>query len=181
MPKWIICAFKNVTMRFRRFFGVRIAGSISDQERDTCERYGEQAISTMLAGGFNPSTTDLQALYETEETRKHARDWLTETADLCEYKDRWVSGRDLFLELVVIALIGWEIWLSYAADRQQAQNFNAQQTVLQNLQTSSKATAETLTSLKTTTEAMNTSVQRNAAAAEANAATSAQTLHMSER
>ena len=95
--------------------------------------------------------------------------------------DSWVSTRDLILEIIVILLIGGEIYLGIRQERQQTQNFNAQQQVLQNPQTSSKATADTLTSLKTTTEAMNQSVQRSAAATEANAATSAQTLHMSER
>ena len=95
--------------------------------------------------------------------------------------DSWVSTRDLILELVVIALIGGEIYMGVRQERQQMQNFNAQQAVLQNLQTSSQATAEKLTSLNTTTEAMNTSVQRSTVATEANAATSAQTLRMSER
>jgi cytoskeletal protein RodZ len=95
--------------------------------------------------------------------------------------DSWVSTRDLILELVVIGLIGGEIYMGVRQEHQQTQNFNAQQQVLQNLQTSSQATADTLTSLKTTTEAMNQSVQRSAAATEANAATSAQTLRMSER
>jgi hypothetical protein len=95
--------------------------------------------------------------------------------------DSWVSTRDLILELVVIALIGGEIYMGVRQERQQTQNFNAQQVVLQNMQTSSRATADTLTSLKTITEVMNTSVQRSAAATEANAATAAQTLRMSER
>jgi hypothetical protein len=95
--------------------------------------------------------------------------------------DSWVSTRDLILEIIVILLIGGEIYMGVRQERQQKQNFDAQQQVLQNLQTSSKATADKLTSLNATTETMNASVQRSAAATEANAATSAQTLHMSER
>jgi hypothetical protein len=95
--------------------------------------------------------------------------------------DSWVSTRDLILEIVVILLIGGEIYMSVRQERQQTQNFKDQQAVLQNLQTSSQATANTLTSLKTTTEAMNQSVQRSATATEANAATTAQSLRMSER
>ena len=128
-----------------------------------------------------PDTKDLQGLYQTEETKQHARDWLTEAADVREFKDRWVSGRDLVLEIVVIALIGWEIHMGYRQETQQSKNFADQQRVLTNLGDSSKATADILTSLKATTEAMNESVKRSAAATEANAATSAQTLHMSER
>jgi hypothetical protein len=181
MWKWITPVYKSIRTRFRRFFGVRIADSISEQERDTCDRYGEQTISTMLAGGFTPITIDLQRIYQTEETRKRARDWLTETADVREFKDRWVSGRDLFLEIVVIALIGWEIGLGYQQEKMQSKNFNDQQKVLTSLWQSAKATADILASLKSTTEIMNEAVKRGTAATEANAATSAQTLHMSER
>ena len=34
--------------------------------------------------------------------------------------DSWISLRDLLLELVIIALIGWEIYLGYQGGKQQA-------------------------------------------------------------
>ena len=96
----------------------------------------------MLAGGFNQSTNDLRALYQTEQTRQHARDWLTERSDYQWRHDRWIESRDLFLEIVIILLIGWEIRLSYQQEKQQAANFVEQQKVLTNMLTSSQTTAE---------------------------------------
>jgi hypothetical protein len=37
--------------------------------------------------------------------------------ELDRRSDSWVSLRDLILEIVVIALIGWEIHMSYRAER----------------------------------------------------------------
>ncbi len=135
----------------------------------------------MLAGGLTPSTEDLKNLYQTEQSRRCARDWLTESADVREFRDRWVSGRDLFLEIVVIGLIGWEIHMGYRQERQQSYDFSEQQKVQTNLARSSDATAKTLTALQTTTETMSKNVERNAKAAEQSSATAAKTLHISER
>ncbi len=99
----------NWISRLLKSFKIRRAKDISATERDTCERYGEHVIGTMLAGGFSPKPADLLGLYHTEETRQHARDWLTERADYRERRDRWISGRDFVLEIVIIVLIGWEI------------------------------------------------------------------------
>lgn len=93
----------------------------------------------------------------------------------------WVSTRDLVLEVIVIGLIGWEISLSYRADKQQSQNFKDQQAVLTAMQKSTKDTADQLALLKRTTEQMSTSVERNAKAAEASSATAAKSLVISER
>jgi hypothetical protein len=75
-------------------------------------------------------------------------------------RDSWVSIRDLVLEIVVIALIGWEIWMGYRAERLQTQNFDKEQQVFTNLQASSAATAKTLESERQTMEAMKVSLQR---------------------
>jgi hypothetical protein len=173
--------FKNIRNKFRRLFGVRVADSVPTEIRDICDRYGEQVISTMLAGGFQPGAHELRRIFYQEDTRDHARDWLTEASDVREYKERWVSGRDLILEIVVIALIGWEIHIGYKQESQQAKNFSDQQTVLTNLQTSSQATATTLTALKNTTEIMSKNVERNAQAAESSSETAAKSLVVSER
>jgi hypothetical protein len=103
---------------------------------------------------------------------------------LRQLEHRWdsrVSIRDLILEIIVILLIGGEIYMSIRQEGQQRTNFNDQQTVLKNMLTSSQKTAETLTALKSTTEVMNQAVGRNAAASEQSAETASRTLHMSER
>ena len=103
--------------------------------------------------------------------------------ELDRKRDYWslVSTRDLLLEVIVIALIGWEIWLSIGADRQQAENFGKQQAVLTAMQQSTKDTANQLALLKSTTEEMNRGVERNAKAAEASSKTAAKSLVVSER
>ena len=90
-------------------FGVRFM-YVPDSVRETCDRYGEQVIGAMLAGGFNPPTADLQFVYQSEIRRQDARDWLTERNSIREYRERWIPLRDLILELAVILLIGWEIY-----------------------------------------------------------------------
>jgi hypothetical protein len=77
-----------------KLFGVRFMDHVPGSVRETCERYGEQVIGTMLAGGFNPSTKDLQALYLSDETRLQTRDWLTERTDIQDYRERWILLRD---------------------------------------------------------------------------------------
>jgi hypothetical protein len=61
------------------------------------------------------------------------------------------AGPDL--ELLVIALIGWEIQMSYRGERLESQNFEKEQAVFANLQASSAATAGTLIALSRNVEA----------------------------
>jgi hypothetical protein len=112
MRKWIESALALVRDRLRGFPSIRRAIAITVNERDTCERYGEHVIGTMLAGGLTPKPSDLAALYQTDESREHARDWLTERADYREKWERWKSFKNDVLEIAVIALIGIEIALS---------------------------------------------------------------------
>jgi hypothetical protein len=98
------------------------------------------------------------------------------------------------LEIVVVLLIGWEIYLGCQQERLQSRNFKEQQQVLTNLQNTSAATAKTLTSLQGATESMNTILQmqldaakksafqaeRSAKAGEASASTASQAMHVSE-
>lgn len=156
--------------------------TISDSERDYFERYGETVIARMASTGFSGEVL-------------HARDWLTERADSRERREQWISTRDLILEIVVIGLIGWEIRMSYRQERLQSQDFQKQQQVLTNLQSSSAATASTLTALQRTAELTNTTLQaqldavrkseaqaeRSAKAGETSASTASQALHISER
>jgi hypothetical protein len=75
-------------------------------------------------------------------------------------RDSWVSIRDLVLELFVIGLIGWEIWLGYAQEKQQKQNFTDQQKVLGNMLDSSKDAARTMSLLQSTTQKMSDALQQ---------------------
>jgi hypothetical protein len=91
----------------------------------------------------------------------------------------WIATRDLVLEIVVILLIGGEIWFGNKAATDQGALMKGQTAVLQKLDTSTSATAtameglsditkamsdttaasgKTLLSLKTTTETMNKAV-----------------------
>ncbi|HXN52761.1 MAG TPA: hypothetical protein VN943_12570 [Candidatus Acidoferrum sp.] len=155
--------------------------NVSESVIETCDRYGEQVIGIMLAGGFNPSTNDLQTINASAISRQDARDWLTERNSLQEYRERWVPLRDFILEIVVVGLIGWEIVLGIRQEKHQGENFDQQQKVLTSMQESSESTAKTLTALQNTTETMNKSVERNAAAAEATSTTAAKSLVLSER
>jgi hypothetical protein len=78
-------------------------------------------------------------------------------------RDSWVSTRDLILELLVIALIGWEIQMGYRGERLELQNFEKEQAVFANLQASSAATAGTLIALQETSKQMNEAVQKELA------------------
>jgi hypothetical protein len=165
-----------------KLFGVRfVNANVSQSVIDTCDRYGEQVIGTMLAGGFNPSTSDLQAVYVSEISRQDSRDWLTECNSVREYRERWIPLRDFILEIVVILLIGWEIALGVYQEKDQDRNFDEQQKILAKMQQNAAATAQTLTTLENTTETMSRSVERNAAAAEATSTTAAKSLVLSER
>jgi hypothetical protein len=71
----------------------------------------------------------------------------------------WISIRDLILEIFVIALIGWEIHMGYRQESQQAKDFDKQQIVLKNMETSSEETAKLLQSLDHSMESTKNAVQ----------------------
>jgi hypothetical protein len=80
-----------------------------------------------------------------------------------ELEHRWdsrISIRDFILEIIVIALIGGEIWMSVRQEKQQSANFKEQQAVLTSMLTSSQTTATTLASLQSTTQTMSSAVQK---------------------
>jgi hypothetical protein len=159
--------------------------------KEICERYGEDVIGMMLASGLNPRAQDLRAIYATDETIAHATAWHTERSRSRQRRERITFS----LEIAVVLLILGEILLGLWQGHLQSRNFNEQQQVLTNLQTSSAATAKTLTSLQSATESMNAILQmqldaakksavqaeRSANAGEASASTSSQALHVSER
>jgi hypothetical protein len=79
--------------------------NIPDADRDLFERYGEQVIGMVLAGGFSPSAADLQRLYTEAAIKAHARDWLTERADTLERREQRLE----ILEWAIVALIVLEL------------------------------------------------------------------------
>ena len=81
------------------------------------------------------------------------------TRELERRDDAFVAKRDLWLEIVVIGLITMELLLGLYQERQLAKDAEQQQRVLTNLEASSKATAGTLGSSKSTTEKMNEGIQ----------------------
>ena len=74
---------------------------IPKAERDTFERFGENVIGAVLAGGLNPRAEDLQLLYRDFAVRLHARDWLTERSDLRERREALV----FWVEVAVLVFV----------------------------------------------------------------------------
>jgi len=196
MPNWILRFIKfvrDLQSRVSRKWSVRTTrkAGVPPNLREICERYGEDVIGLTLASGHTPRAKELQTIYATDESVEHARTWLSECA-----KSRQLRERITFsLEIVVVLLILGEILLSLWDGHLQSQNFDKQEQVLTNLQNSSAATAETLTSLQSATESMNTILQmqldaarksevqaeRSAKAGEASASTASEGLHISQR
>src|SRR5437879_2756531 len=115
-------ATKNWFKRYLKRFRVRSAENILEAQRAIFERYGEQVIAAMLAGGLKPSTKDLVAVYEDDVAKEHAAGWLTECSDYKDRHDAWIELRDLLLELAIVLLILWEIKLSVQQEKDQVAN-----------------------------------------------------------
>jgi hypothetical protein len=79
--------------------------------------------------------------------------------ELDRRNDSWVSVRDFILEIIVIALIGWEIHMSYRAEHLQSSNAKEEGQILTHLADSSRATSDILTALSKTTDIMANAVQ----------------------
>jgi hypothetical protein len=69
----------------------------------------------------------------------------------------------LVLEIVVIALIGWEIFVGYHQEHQQNKAFEKQQLIWSNMERSSEATASALLATQETMKMMNWSLQKQLA------------------
>jgi len=152
--------------------------NISNEEREVFERYGEAVIAMQVSGSFDQNV-------------EHAREWLSERTRSRQRRETFT----LSLEIAVVLLILGEILLAFWQEHLQSRNFKEQQQILTNLQTSSAATAKSLTSLQSATESMNATLQmqldalkkseaqaeRSAKAGEANASVAALSLHISER
>jgi hypothetical protein len=105
------------------------------KRRDLKARANECLAKYEDAGGLDKPYLLLEAqLYMQELDRRH---------------DSWISYRDLILEVVVILLIGWEIWFG-----------SKQDDVLTRLQESTAATTTALMSVQSTSAAMNDAVQQ---------------------
>jgi len=80
---------------------------IPPTKRDIFERYGVQVIGFVLAGGFTPAAKDLQPLYREDNIKTHARDWLTERADLQERHETltfWLEAGVLFFVILGVII-----------------------------------------------------------------------------
>jgi hypothetical protein len=128
--------------------GVRFMDTVPKDVRETCDRYGPQVIGTMLAGGLTPASEDLQEIYQTRESRNHARDWLTETTDIQDYRERWIPLRDLLLEIAVIVLIAIEIFFSVYFGIVGLREGQSQEKILSALQQSTETTSTSMSSVK---------------------------------
>lgn len=151
---------------------------ISNTERDLFERSGETVISMQVSGSFTGDPD-------------HGKAWLTERADYHERRESITRSVEIAVALLILGEILLALWQGHL----QSINFKEQQEVLTNLQTSSAATAKTLTSLQSAIESTNAILQmqldasrksevqaeRSAKAAEASASVAALSLHTSER
>jgi len=108
----------------------------------------------MIAGGFVPDWADLKAIYQTEETRQHARDWLSERADYRDAWDSWKSARDLILEIAVILLILAEIVLSAIFGIIAIREGRDQAKVLTHMDQSTVATASAMTAASSSLQSL---------------------------
>ena len=107
---------------------------------------------------YAPDATPIDRLAVLQEAQFYMR-------ELENRRDSRTSLRDLILEIVVIMLIGGEIILGYYHGRNEATASALEYQVLTNLQTSSSATASTLTELQATSKQMNEAVQNELAVA----------------
>jgi hypothetical protein len=74
--------------------------------------------------------------------------------------DSWISFRDLFLEVVVVGLIGWEIWLGYKEMRTQATEFSQESQILSNMENNSATTSQNLITASNILTTMSGNLQR---------------------
>jgi len=102
---------------------------------------------------YAPEATPVDRLAILQEAQFYTR-------ELERRHDSWVSIRDLVLEIVVILLIGAEIYMSIRAEHLQKANFRDEKTVFEDLQRSSGATAKSLTSVKDILAEMKKSIDR---------------------
>jgi hypothetical protein len=80
---------------------------IPPTERDIFDRYGVQVIGFVLAGGFTPAAKDLQPLYQDDQIKVHARDWLTERSDIQERHETltfWLEVGVLFFVILGVVV-----------------------------------------------------------------------------
>ena len=131
-------------MAFERFEKV----SESELEASAAECFRKYGT----AGGLDKPAYLLEAqIYVRELERRH---------------DAKIAWRDLFLELIVILLIGgeialgiWGIVIAQREGKDQAELLGKQKTILEHLETSTAATAATLVSVQSTMELMKKAAQ----------------------
>jgi hypothetical protein len=75
-------------------------------------------------------------------------------------RDKRTSTRDLLLEITVIALIGWEIYMGYQQQTHQDQTFKDEKAIWSNMEKSSQATADSLVAVSGLMKTMELSLQK---------------------
>jgi hypothetical protein len=81
---------------------IRKAKHIPRSERDLFDRYGEQVIGFVLAGGFTPAAKELNPVYNDDTVKAYARDWLTERSDIRERHETLMFWLEVGVLLFVI-------------------------------------------------------------------------------
>jgi hypothetical protein len=120
--------------------------NLSDAELEQlarkCHESGLTAIGSEAGTGYL-----LQAqIYRNELDRRH---------------DSRISIRDFILEMVVILMIGAEIWMGYRQETNQQRDFAGQQKVLNAMQSSMTTTATQLTQTVSSLQEVNTDLQNS--------------------
>jgi hypothetical protein len=118
-----------------------------DLRRQAKECFDECSTEDMTAEVRTATLFEAQ-FYLSEKDRRH---------------DSWISTRDLILEIIVIILIGGEILLAIQQGRDQGRLMDRRNGNLTKMNATASATAGTLQSLQSTTEAMNSAVQNQLA------------------
>jgi hypothetical protein len=139
---------------------------IPDDDRDLCEKYGEAALQLLLSGAVGANTpAELVEIHNNpDKTRvNHIIAWLREQADRKEHReDRLEAIEWGIIVLIVLELFVavYGIWLGSKEGKEQTAVLVKQTAVLNELQKSASATAQTLTSLAATMENMQQTQQR---------------------
>jgi len=81
------------------------------------------------------------------------------TRELERRSDSFTSRRDLFLELIVIGLIAWEIFLGYREMRIQGIEFGQETQIMSDLEKTSAATSQNLVNAASILKTMNDNLQ----------------------
>src|ERR1700682_3025108 len=75
---------------------------IPKPERDLFERFGENVMGSLLTGGLQPQSAELQAISYKQNVLAHAADWLTERSDAREQREQRLETAEGAILIVVL-------------------------------------------------------------------------------